>query len=138
MSNTKKTTNETAPIETAAALVPFYVVITVCDLETGQAVQALARELRGVNQSPVQAMYHFPKHSPQALVAALVSAADDLAWEAGLQAKFLAHAESRIAQLEASQDIHFGRVADQWEEQEDGRQFLETCAAERSFRDLLA
>ena len=103
-----------------------------------QAVQALARELRGVNQSPVQAMYHFPKHSPQALVAALVSAADDLAWEAGLQAKFLAHAESRIAQLEAAQDIHFGRVADQWEEQEDGRQFLETCAAERSFRDLLA
>ena len=32
MSNAKK-----AP-ETAAALVPFYVVITVCDLETGQAV----------------------------------------------------------------------------------------------------
>ena len=32
MSNAKK-----AP-ETAAALVPYYVVITVCDLETGQAV----------------------------------------------------------------------------------------------------
>lgn len=103
-----------------------------------QAIQALVRELRAVNQSPFQAMYHLPKHSPQALVAALVSAADDLAWEADLQAKFLAHAEGRIAQLEASEDIRFGRLANEWEEQEDGRQFLETCAAEHSFRDILA
>ena len=103
-----------------------------------QAVQALARELRAVRQSPWQMIYGLPKHSPQALVAALVSAADDLAWEAGLQAKFLALAESRIAQLEAAQDIHFGRVADQWEAEDDGRQFLETCAAEHSFRDILA
>ena len=46
MSNTKKTTNETAPIETAAALVPFYVVITVCDLETGQAVPVSRHDCR--------------------------------------------------------------------------------------------
>ena len=92
MSNAKK-----AP-ETAAALVPFYVVITVCDLETGQAVPVSRIDCRD-----------------------------------------LLHARNLLAEMsELAQDIHFGRVADQWEEQEDGRQFLETCAAEHSFRDLLA
>lgn len=103
-----------------------------------QAIQALVRELRAVHQSPWQAVYGFPKHSPQALVAALVSAADELAFDANCQAQFLAHADKRIAQLEASQNLHLGRLADQWEEQEEGRQFLETCVAEHSFRDILA
>ena len=40
MSNTKKTA------ETAAELVPFYVVITVCDLETGQAVPVSRHDCR--------------------------------------------------------------------------------------------
>ena len=34
------------PTETAAALVPFYVVITVCDLETGQAVPVSRHDCR--------------------------------------------------------------------------------------------
>ncbi len=103
-----------------------------------KTVQALARELRAVHQSPWQASFGLPKHSPQALVAALVSAADELAWDADLQAKFLILAEKRIAQLETSLDLQLGRMADQWEAEDDGRQFMETCAAEHSFRDLLA
>ncbi len=102
-----------------------------------QAIQALVRELRAVQQSPWQMIYGLPKHSPQALVAALVRAADELAFDANCQAETLARADKRIAELEASQDLHFGRVADQWEAEDDGRQFLETCAAEHSFRDIL-
>ena len=46
MSNAKKVTAEKATAEKAAAMVPYYVVITVCDLETGQAVPVSRHDCR--------------------------------------------------------------------------------------------
>ena len=81
--------------------------------------------------------------SGQKLVAALVKAANELAWDADFQAQFLAKADKRIAQLEKSLGLPspaecLAQWEAQWEAEEDGRAFLETCAAEHSFRDILA
>ena len=108
-----------------------------------KTVNALVKKLRAVNQSPWQKAHGLPKHSPQKLVAALVKAADALAWHSDLQGKYLAMADKRIAQLEKSLGLPtaaetMAQWEAQWEAEEDGRQFLEACAAEHSFRDILA
>ena len=108
-----------------------------------KTVRSLIKKLRAVNQSPCQRVHGLPKHSPQKLVAALVKAANELAWDADFQAQLLAKADKRIAHLEKSLGLPspaecLAQWEAQWEAEEDGRAFLETCAAEHSFRDILA
>ena len=107
-----------------------------------KTVHALVKKLRAVDQSPWQKAHGLPKHSPQKLVAALVKAADALAWHSDLQGKYLALADKRIARLEKSLGLPtaaetMAQWEAHWEAYEDGRAFLETCAAEHSFRDIL-
>jgi hypothetical protein len=101
-----------------------------------ETIRSVARELRAVHQSPFQAMYGLPKHYPQALVEALLCAAQELVLEADLQGKFLAIADKRVAQMEASFEMQFQHLEAKWEAEEDGRVFMETCALEHSFRDI--
>ena len=112
-------------------------------LPQAKAVDKLIKKLRAVHQSPCQRVHGLPQHSPQKLVAALVTAAADLSRHSDLQGKYLALADKRIAQLEKSLGLPspaecLAQWEAQWEAEEDGRVFLETCAAEHSFRDILA
>lgn len=70
-----------------------------------QAILALTQQVRTVRHSPFQQIYGLPKHTPQALVAALVHAAEVLAIEAEYKARQLAQSEKRIKQLEKSLGI---------------------------------
>ena len=102
-------------------------------------VRKIVSGLRAVHQSPFQAMYGLPKHSPAKQVTALLDAAVDLTFAAELLAKQLNHAEERITQLEASLGIYpfTPEMEAAWLAEMDAREFMETCAAEHSFRDIL-
>ena len=103
-----------------------------------QAILALTQQVKTVHQSPFQKMWGLPKHTPQALVAALVQAAEVLAIEAEYKAEQLARSEKQIKQLQKSLGIpDWDQMSAEWIEQEESRFFMEACAAEHSFQDIL-
>ena len=110
-----------------------------------QAILALTEQVKTVHQSPFQKMWGLPKHTPQALVSALVQAAEVLAIEAEYKARQLALSEKQVKQLqkslglpdEAEMVAQWEAQIAAWEAEEDGRLFLETCALEHSFQDIL-
>lgn len=103
-----------------------------------QSILALTSEIRAVRYSPFQQIYGLPKHTPQALVAALVKAAEALAFEADYKAQQLALSEKRVKQLEKSLGLpDWDQMSAEWMEQEESRFFMEACAAEHSFQNIL-
>ena len=96
-----------------------------------QAIGAEARRMFLNPQAPLQGAWHLPKHYPVKQVESLLLAVMEFTRQAEQVGRLWdLHEEAERAQWEAT--------CAQWEEQEDGRQFLETCAAEHSFRDILA
>ena len=98
-----------------------------------QAVRAEAERLLRTPQSPRQSMHGLPKHFPTAAVQALLWEVVDLAKQAEYQARELA----RFQEQEAAKNAAFLAQIDEWEAQEEARQFMEACAAEHQFYPAL-
>lgn len=105
-----------------------------------ESIVPQAREIRAVAtalllqpQPHRQFVYRLPKHFPSAQIEALLFAVLDFTSVAEAQARELVALRDR----EAAQDAAFLSGLEAWEAEEDGRQFMETCALEHSFRDIL-
>ena len=96
-----------------------------------QAIGAEARRLFHNPQAPLQGAWHLPKHYPVKQIEKLLLDLMQFAREA-----------ERVGRLwdqhEEAERAHWETMMAAWEEQEDGQAFLETCAAEHSFRDILS
>ena len=96
-----------------------------------QAIRAEAERLFMQPAPVMQSIHRLPKHYPVKEIEALLLAVMQFAREAEVIGRLW-------DQQEEADRLRWEALCDGWELEEDGRVFMETCAAEHSFRDILA